>query len=196
MIEKKPFSIILLILAIATFFSYHIYYYWVNRANDSLVQNYYQNNKKEEVKNISVQKIVKEDNKEEYLGILSIQKLNLKLGFYDINSNKNDVSQNIQLLKESVMPDIKGGTIYFAAHSGSSYISYFNNLDKLTNDDKITINYQNKEYQYVINNIYEMPKNGKIEINKNIDENYLVLTTCSKNKNMQLIITSKLLDIN
>lgn len=182
----------IIILTIATFCSYHIYYYVIDKANDSLVRNYNKGNTLDETSDVKVEKIEAEG-KEEYFAILEIPKINLTQGFYNINSNKNNVNAHVTMLKESSMPNTNGSVIYLAAHSGTGYIAYFKNIDKLSIDDVINIKYQNKTYSYSINDIYEMPKNGTITVNHNIHENYLVLTTCSKNKNMQLVITSKLI---
>ena len=91
------------------------------------------------------------------------------------------------------MPSEDNGTFILAAHNGNSYLSFFKDLDKLKIDDIVIIHYNNKKYYYSVNDIYEENKNGKININKNIHENILVLTTCSNNKNKQLIIVSKLI---
>ena len=133
------------------------------------------------------------ETKEDYLGILEIPKLNLKQGFYNIDSKNNDVNKSVMLLKNSVMPDNVNSTIILAAHSGNSYVGYFKNLDKLNIEDKINIYYQKNKYQYTVTNIYELNKNGHILVDKNIHENILVLTTCSKNEEKQLVVYAKLL---
>ena len=192
MSEKKPFSLLLLIFLLSAFCSYHIYYYCLNEKNNYLVENYYVQNEAL-VSNPPVIVEKTNNNYEVYLGILKIPKLSMELGFYNLNSEKNDVNQNIQILKDSVMPNVLGGTIYFAAHSGDSYLGYFKNISKLEIGDDIIINYQNKDYNYIVNDIFELDKNGVIEVNKNVNENYVVLTTCSRNKEKQLIISGKLL---
>jgi len=186
----RPISIIIIIFSLALFGSYHIYYYCIDKINNNLVDNYL---KEEVVLNNEEKTISKKisDSKEEYLGILEISKINLKLGFYNINSKQNNVNKNISLLKGSVMPNIKGSTIYLAAHSGNSYLGYFKNLKKLNINDELIINYRGVKYKYIINNIYNLDKNGYIEVNKNKSDNYLVLTTCNNDK--QLVITSKLI---
>ena len=194
--EKKPFSLIIIIFSIALFFSYHIYYHFVNVVNDNLIDNYYQN---EEIidtsENIEVAQKININNKsEDYYGILTIPKINLKTGFYNKDSSKNNVNNSVTLLNESVMPNENGSIIYLAAHSGSGYLAYFKDLEKLTNEDIINVDVFNKKYIYTITDIYELPKNGEIIVNRNINEDYLVLTTCSKNKNMQLVIISKMIN--
>ena len=185
----RPISLTILIFSIALIGSYYIYYHFINLRQESIVTTY----EKENIYNAkNTNYINNEDNESNVLGILSISKINLKLPFYDKSSKKNNVNKNIEILKESSMPDKKGGTIILAAHSGNSYLGYFKKLFILNKEDEIQIKYKNKEYTYIVDKIYELPKNGQIEINKNINENVLVLTTCSSNSK-QLVITSKLL---
>ena len=188
--EGKTLSILIIFLSITVFCSYHIYYYVIDKSNDNLVRDYNTINKEED--ELKVSKIDKEE--EVYLAILEIPKIKLVEGFYNIDSNKNNVNRHVTLLKESIMPGNGGSIIYLAAHSGSGYIAYFKDLDKLSIGDIAIIKYQNKTYSYSINDIYETIKNGTITVNHNIHENYLVLTTCSKNKNQQLVITGKLIN--
>ena len=192
--EKKPLSLMIIIFTIAMFCSYHIYYYVVDKTNDSLIRNY---NVKEVKKDdsLSIVKKVSNENKskDEYFAILEIPKINLVEGFYNTNNSDNNVNRHVTMLKESTMPSKNGSILYLAAHSGSGYIAYFKNLDKLRIGDIVNIKYQDKSYSYSISDIYETVKDGTITVNHNIHENYLVLTTCSKNKNQQLVITSKLI---
>ena len=191
--ERKPLSLVIIIFTLALFCSYHIYYYFINKTNEELVQKYQieaEKNNDLENKTPKINKMSSVD-EDEYIALLEIPKINLMEGFYSTNSSKNNVNYNITLLNESTMPDQDGSVIYLAAHSGTGYLAYFKDLNKLSLDDFIIINYQNKKYTYSINDIYEIPKNGTITINHNIHENYLVLTTCSNNKNQQLVIVSK-----
>lgn len=191
--RKKPISLLMLIFALSLFCSYHIYYYCINELNNKKVDKYIE----EIIVNNNPQVIVEKtlEAKEDYLGILEIPKLNLKQGFYNIDSKNNDVNKSVMLLKNSVMPDNVNSTIILAAHSGNSYVGYFKNLDKLNIEDKINIYYQKNKYQYTVTNICELNKNGHILVDKNIHENILVLTTCSKNEEKQLVVYAKLLKI-
>ena len=191
--EKKPLSLMIIIFTLSLFCSYHIYYHFADVTNGDLVKTYYKKNE-EETKSQSIVKKMNLNNEEQYLGILSIPKINLETGFYNINSKNNNVNNSVTLLRESIMPDKDGSIIYLAAHSGSGYLAYFKDLDKLSENDIISITYNKNNYHYIVNSIYEMPKNGEIIVNHNINEKCLVLTTCSKNKNMQLIIFAKMLN--
>ena len=192
----RPISLFIAIFIIALVISYHIYYHFIDEINDKVVNNYIENEIVEEISTNNVEKINIPEKKEKILGIIEISKINLKKGFYNINSKENNVNKNITILKGSEMPNIKGSTLILAAHSGDSYLSYFKDIDLLKLDDKIIIHYNNIKYNYLVNDIYELPKNGKITFNKNINENILVLTTCSKNKDKQLIVVSKLSSTN
>ena len=158
-----------------------------------MIREYYQSN----VSFVEPEKVVKKINnevKEEYLGILKIPKINLQEGFYNINSKNNNINKSITILKESSMPDINGSIIYLTAHSGYGYLAFFKDLDKLELGDLITIDIKDNSYQYIVSNIYEMDKTGKIEVNHNINENYIVLTTCSNSKDKQLVVVGKLIN--
>ena len=193
--RKRNISLLFIIFIISLFLSYHIYNYCITEFNKQKVDNYLieyeiQDNYREN----NIQKIEYQEKSNDYLGVLLIPKLNFKQGFYNINDQRNDVNQNIEVLKGSLMPDIKGSSLIIAGHKGESYLGYFNNLDKLSINDELDIFYHNKKYQYTIFDIYELEKNGKISFTKNIYENYLVLTTCSKKDNRQLIVVAKLVN--
>lgn len=193
--ERKRNISLLIILVIAFFLSYHIYNYCIIKFNNQKVDNYLveyeiQDNYREN----NIQKIEYQEKSNDYLGVLLIPKLNFKQGFYNINDERNNVNQNIEVLKGSEMPDIKGSSLVIAGHKGESYLGYFNNLDKLAINDELDIIYQNQKYQYTIFDIYELERNGRISFTKNINENYLVLTTCSKKNNLQLVVVGKLIN--
>jgi len=90
---------------------------------------------------------------EEYLGIIDIPKINLYKGFYNKNSNLNNVKFNLYVLPESNYPDIDKGNLIIAGHSGNYNNSYFANLYKLVIGDTITIQYNSLKYIYKIDNI-------------------------------------------
>ena len=71
---------------------------------------------------------VKEHKKIEYIAVLKIPKINLERGLVDPNSYLNNIDYNVQILKNSAMPDQKYGNVMLAAHSGNARVSYFRNL--------------------------------------------------------------------
>ena len=128
---------------------------------------------------------VKEEKKEEYtyekyLGILSIPKINFYKGFYNKNSNLNKVNFNLYVLPQSSYPDIDKGNLMIAGHSGNYSNSYFKNLYLLNIDDEVTIEYNNKNYIYKIEKIYNEPKIGKVNILRDTSKTTLTLITCTK----------------
>lgn len=127
---------------------------------------------------------VKENNNdytyEEYLGIIDIPKIDLYKGFYNKNSNLNNVKFNLYVLPESNYPDTDKGNLIIAGHSGNYNNSYFANLYKLVIGDDITIHYNNKDYVYEITNIYNEEKTGKVRIFRNKNKTTLTLITCTK----------------
>lgn len=186
--KEKIISPIIIMLSLAMFCSYHIYYYFLDKEDNNLVEEYY---KKNEEKETNVVTKVNYSKKEEYLGIIRIPKINLKQGFYSIDSKNNDINKSVTILKESTMPNENGSIIYLIAHSGSGYLAFFKDLDKLKINDIIYLDIDNNSYKYIVNDIYELDMKGKIVVNHNIHDNYLVLSTCGDG-NRQLVITSKL----
>ena len=122
------------------------------------------------------------------LGSIKIDKININHPIYDIDDPKNNVDENITILNGSILPDQENSILFIAAHSGVGDIAYFNDLDKLSKGDEVSFYYKNTEYRYIVSSIYEEEKNGYIHANKSSTKQ-LILTTCSKNKNKQLIVS-------
>lgn len=122
------------------------------------------------------------------IGKLIIKKININHNLYDINHTKNNVEQNITILKNSTFPPQENSIIFIAAHSGEGKLAYFKDLDNLNKNDEIILIYKNNKYIYKVKDMWEEPKNGYINVPKeNIPQ--LILTTCSPNKkNKQLVI--------
>ncbi len=118
---------------------------------------------------------------DEYIGYLTIPKINLTKGFLDKRSSENDVEKNILVVEGSNYPDVEKGNLILAGHSGTGWKAFFNDLQKLTNNDVIYITYKNKKYTYKIVNIYKQSKVGKIAIYRNYDKTTLTLVTCTNN---------------
>lgn len=140
------------------------------------------------------QKLVKKilNNKMEYIAVIKISKINLEKGLVDKKSKYNSIDYGIQILNESDMPDVINGNVILAAHSGTSSISYFNDLDKLNIGDFIEINYRNKIFKYKLSKIYDVPKTGKISIDRDINQSSLTMITCRNNTNNQIVLIGEL----
>ena len=129
-----------------------------------------------------------------YFGYLEIPKINLKKGLVPLNSSENTVSKNVQTIYPSDYPDVDKGNLILAAHSGTSYISFFNELYKLNKGDNVYVWYNNYKYIYKITNIYTQPKNGRINIYRDYDKTTLTLITCTRNsKTTQTVYISELI---
>lgn len=141
---------------------------------------------------LNKQDIYKQDtqNKEEIIGNLIIDKINLDMPLYNIESKNNNIEENVTILNESILPPNEKSIVFLAAHSGTSKVSYFNDLDKLKINDTILLTINNIKNTYQITNIYKQKKNGYIKVNKE-NKDQLILTTCDPNNNKyQLIINS------
>ena len=131
-----------------------------------------------------------------YVGVLEIPKINLRKGFTSIDDKNNDVNKNIEVLKESDMPNVVGGNLIIAGHSGTGRIAYFSNIYKLSNKDIINIYYNNKKYIYEVVDKYEIDKKGIMNIRKDKSKTTLTLITCStSNEKKQIVIISYLKQI-
>lgn len=132
----------------------------------------------------------------EYIGYLSIPKINLTKGFLDKRSTENDVEKNILVVDGSTYPDVEKGNLILAGHSGTGWKAFFNDLYKLTENDQVYIDYKNKKYTYNIVNIYKQPKVGRVAIYRNYDKTTLTLITCTNNDDYtQTIYIAELINV-
>ena len=146
--------------------------------------------KKVTPKIININKSEQTSQKEQPIGKVQIPKINLNKTLYKIGSKLNNVEENVTIL-ESNLPNI----IILAAHSGTGHNAFFKDLNKLNINDTINLTYTNTNYTYKIINIFEQNKSGYITINEK-EYDQLFLTTCSYNKNKQLIIECKKINSN
>lgn len=131
-----------------------------------------------------------------YIAKLKIPKINLEKGLVAIDSKYNTVNKNIQIIKGSNYPNVSGGNLILASHSGNNAISYFKNLYKLTKGDKCYITYNNKTYTYKIVNFYNQEKDGTIGIYRDYSKTTLTLVTCTRNsKTKQTVYIAELIEV-
>lgn len=168
---------IILILLIFNICCYVIY------KNEKIEINEFSKN----IKGKYIEKIL-DNTKDDNIGRIRIDKININNKIYDINNEKNNVDENITILEGSIDPSKDNSIMFIAAHSGDGDKAYFKNLDKLNINDEIILEYNNIKYKYIVIDKWEEKKDGTIEVNKTI-EKQLVLTTCStKDKHKQLVI--------
>ena len=169
--------------------------YWIIKGyntvnNDSEISNTFKINS---YNNTIISKASNYDkNDNDFLAKISIPKIGLSRFLYNINSNMNSVSKNIEVLKDSAMPDVVNGNFILAAHSGYSSIAFFHNLNKLKIGDKVIIYYKNKEYVYVISKIYDVMKTGSVSIIRDKNKSTITMITC-KESDKQLVVIGYLI---
>ena len=120
-------------------------------------------------------------NYDKYYGVLEIPRISLKRGFYNIGNRYNSIEYNVTMVEGSNMSYVDKGNLILMAHSGDAYVSYFENLYKLSIGDMAYITHKGTKYSYRIVNIYNVEKNGKVTIYRNYDKTTLTLITCTKN---------------
>lgn len=130
-----------------------------------------------------------------YIAVIKIPKIGLEKGLASKGSYWNNVNRNIEILSESDMPDVEKGNVILAGHSGNSGISYFRKLNKLQNDDIVSIVYNGKEYKYKMVNSYEIEKNGYAHIVRNAEKSTLTLITCKHNTDKQIVVICELVEV-
>lgn len=130
-----------------------------------------------------------------YIAVIKIPKIGLEKGLASKGSYWNNVNRNIEVLSESDMPDVENGNVILAGHSGNSGVSYFRKLNKLQNDDTVSIVYNGKEYKYKMVNSYEIEKNGYAHIVRNAEKSTLTLITCKHNTNKQIVVICELVEV-
>lgn len=132
----------------------------------------------------------------DYIGYLTIPKINLTKGFLDYRSEENNVDKNLLVVSGSNYPNVDKGNFIIAGHSGTGWNSFFNDLYKLNIGDTTYITFRNKKYIYQITNIYTQPKIGKIAIYRDYTKTTLTLITCTNNDSTtQTIYIAELLQI-
>lgn len=188
---------LLIIISLVLYLGYSIYYYYSNKYNKILVENYFisESNITTNDDNQSLSDSNENNDIEDlssYDGILEIPSIDLKRGFYNIGNKNNKVNKNIQVLNESSMPNVENSMLVIAGHSGSSNKAFFNKIYKLKNNDYIYVYYQNVKYVYQVEQNISIEKDGTIELQK-YKYQTIVLTTCDmRSKKKQVVVVAKL----
>lgn len=180
--------------------------YLDKKQEESLINDFYKE-QEEYVVDVPVmeEELVQEEEREQevksntpeinYIAVLKIPKIDLEKGLASKDSYWNNVNRNIQILSESDMPDVENGNVILASHSGNGKVSYFRKLNKLQNDDIVSIFYNGKEYKYKMVNSYEIEKNGYAHIVRNKEKSTLTLITCKHNTNKQIVVICELQEV-
>ena len=185
--KKLILGIIFICIGIISIITKNIMIKKETKYQKELLNIFYQN--KEMIEEKTINKEIKKV--DQYIAILKIPIINLEKGLFNIESPNNNINKNIQILKESEMPNIENSNLILASHNGNTISSHFNEIHKLKNNDKVIIIYKEIEYQYKVVNSYVVEKTGEIEIIRDINKNTLTLISCYVN-NKQLIIICEL----
>ena len=156
------------------------------------IQEFYQEVVANDFKEEKTKPVVKKSNKTNYIAVIKIPKINLEKGLYPKGHNLNNVNKNIEILKDSDMPDEDKGNFILAGHSGTSKISHFKNLYKLEIGDEVIIYYEQNEYKYKITNIYLIDKTGQALIKRDVNKTSITLITCKSKSDNQYVFIGEL----
>ena len=127
---------------------------------------------------------------DEVLLEIYIPRINLRKFVYNIDSSKNFVDYNVELLRESKLDK---NLYFFASHSGGGSGSFFDNLVYLENGDNIWINIDGNSLEYIVDNIFYIDKTGYFDVKYGSSGNKLFLITCSLEYiAKQLVVEAKL----
>ena len=198
--KSKIVSIIIGIILLVAVIIFNLYNYSSskkeviieeNKIEEFFVEEIIEEHQMTEIKPVTESK---RQNTTNYSMIVEIPNIGLKKGLCSIGQECNAVSKNIQILKESDMPNVTNGNLLLAGHNGNSKVSFFNKLDKLKVNDSIYIYYNGTKYEYKLSNYYDIKKTGKAIIHRDNDKTTLVLITCKKNTDDKQVVYIAYLD--
>ena len=198
--KNKIVSIIIGIILLVAVIIFNLYNYSSskkeviieeNKIEEFFVEEIIEEHQMTEIKPVTESK---RQNTTNYSMIVEIPNIGLKKGLCSIGQQCNAVSKNIQILKESDMPNVTNGNLLLAGHNGNSKVSFFNKLDKIKVNDSIYIYYNGTKYEYKLSNYYDIKKTGKAIIHRDNDKTTLVLITCKKNTDDKQVVYIAYLD--
>ncbi len=121
---------------------------------------------------------------------LTIPSISLNQVLYEKEDERNKLEERLIFLKSSSTPEIKGGNVIIAGHSGYGNIAYFKDLYKIKIKDDIFLTYHGKKYQYEVVRKYKVPKTGEVEVIRDPNDSSITLITCYGSKE-QLVVIGK-----
>ena len=198
--KSKIVSIIIGIILLVTVIIFNLYNYSSSKKEviieENKIEEFFVEEIIEEPQITEIKPVTesKQQNTTNYSMIVEIPNIGLKKGLCSIGQECNAVSKNIQILKESDMPNVTNGNLLLAGHNGNSKVSFFNKLDKIKVNDSIYIYYNGTKYEYKLSNYYDIKKTGKAIIHRDNDKTTLVLITCKKNTDDKQVVYIAYLD--
>ena len=190
-------GLLIFVVGVVLFTTYYINKYINNHKTEIKIEEYIEDSSKvtvDESETQSEEKKEKNYSYDSYNMIIEIPSINLKYGLYDIDSRYNSVNYGLQILRESDMPDVTNGNLLIAGHSGTSSISIFRNLNKLSINENVNIYYNGIKYIYKIIDKYEEEKTGTITIHRDNNKTIIGLITCKSRSNSQYVFIGELID--
>lgn len=192
---------LLIIIGVGVISGKYLYNYFQNKNEEKLIDIFYEEQEEivedtntEEQVETTIETKQQSSSKVNYIAVIKIPKIGLEKGLCEKGTYCNNVNRNIQILKESDYPDKEKGNVMLAGHSGNGRVSYFRKLDKLSQDDEVSIFYNGSEYKYKVVNQYDVEKTGTANIVRNAEKNTLTLITCRHNTNKQIVVICELVE--
>jgi sortase A len=115
--------------------------------------------------------------------LLSIPKLKIKDAVVTVGSM--DLKKSLIQYPQTALPGQLGNAVIFG-HSvlpqffnSKSYLTIFSTLYKLEQGDEILINYDNVEYKYIVDEMFEVKPTDLSVLEQSFDQKSLTLITCS-----------------
>lgn len=196
----RKIGIIMIMTGILLLSFYFAYYFGISNKEKEEIDNYItetsiideSNISQEETNEEIIEEVKQEEQKQvvqklDYKAILEIPKINLKNGLVETTKNFDSINYAISIDKNSNYPNENGNFILYA-HSGSSRIAFFKNLNKVDINDNVIVYYKGNKYTYQITNKYEIEKNGKLKVFKYEGKKLITLLTCISNTNKQVVL--------
>lgn len=196
----RKIGIIMIMTGILLLSFYFAYYFGISNKEKEEIDNYITETSiidestisQEETNEEIIEEVKQEEQKQvvqklDYKAILEIPKINLKNGLVETTKNFDSINYAISIDKNSNYPNENGNFILYA-HSGSSRIAFFKNLNKVDINDNVIVYYEGIKYTYQITNKYEIEKNGKLKVFKYEGKKLITLLTCISNTNKQVVL--------
>lgn len=128
----------------------------------------------ESIYNTPVEEVLENDITEEIIGVLEIEKLEVKAPIKE-GTNQEVLKYAIGHFEES---DIWNGNVALASHNRGSYAHYFKDIDKLENGDQLTYITSFGTRTYSVVEKVKISETNWNKVLENIEENTLTLVTC------------------
>lgn len=114
---------------------------------------------------------------------ISIPKLNIESATVEVGSL--DLKKSLIQYPQTALPGQFGSPVVFGHsvlpqfYNPKSYLTIFSTLYKLKQGDDILINFDNVEYKYLVEEMYEVQPTDLSVLEQRFDGRYLTLVTCS-----------------